>query len=355
MSTITDTAILTKPINVMFMGRFLEVAEYQTHYFAGNQAANLARNGGTFTAFWRRHEHFTPTSTPLAELATTVSFPTRTATTPTITDITVTMAKYGDHIVLNEEADVVNFNGQTAELMDRLAEQAGRSANIIQRNEMEDNPTLVLAGGAASDGAITSAITTAAIESVINTLQRNVTKTFAAMTTGSNATGTVPILRAFWAITHPDVAHDLAGLTGFQSVEKYAGQVQVAPDEVGFYGRGGMGVRFLASPDASIDTGAGGNSSGNLRETTAAADLYTTVVFGQNAVGSVGFGTEFPTEIGRANRPMRAIEVINKGFGSAGAADPLNELSTMGWKLWSAPKILNGAWIRGIRSGATAL
>lgn len=355
MSTITDTAILTKPVNVMFIGRFLEVAEYQTHYFTGNSPANLARHGGTFTAFWRRHEHFTPTTTALTELNTTVSFPTRTATTPTITDVTKAVAKYGDHIVLNEEADVVNFNGQTAELMDRLAEQAGRSANMIQRNEMEDNPTLVLAGGAASDGVITSAITAATLNSVINTLQRNVSKTFAAMTTGSNATGTSPILRSFWAITHPDVAHDVAGLTGFKSVETYAGQVQVMPDEFGFYGRGGMGIRFLASPDASIDAGAGGASSGNLRETSASADLYTTVVFGQNAVGSLGFGTEFPMEIGRANRTMRAIEIINKGFGSAGAADPLDELSTMGWKLWSGPKILNSAWIRGIRSGATPL
>ena len=40
---------------------------------------------------------------------------------------------------------------------------------------------------------------------------------------------------------------------------------------------------------------------------------------------------------------------------SAGAADPLNELSTMGWKAWSAAKILNGTWIRGIRTAATAL
>lgn len=355
MSTITDTAILTKPVNVMFIGRFLEVAEYQTHYFTGTTPATLSRHSGTFTAFWRRYEHMTPPTTALSELATTVSFPTRTASTPTITDVTKAVAKYGDHIVLNEEADVVNFNGQTAELMDRLAEQAGRSANMVQRNEMEDNPTLVLAGAAASDGAVTSAITAATLNSTINTLQRNVAKTFAPLTTGSNATGTAPILKSFWAITHPDVAHDVAGLTGFKSVETYAGQVQVMPDEFGFYGRAGMGIRFLASPDASIDAGAGGNSSGNLRETSAAADLYTTVIYGQNAVGHVGFGTEFPAEIGRANRPMRAIEVINKGFGSAGAADPLNELSTLGWKYWSGPKITNGTWIRGIRSGASAL
>lgn len=355
MSTITDTAILTKPVNVMFTRRFLEVAEYQTHYFTGSTPATLAKNGGTFTAMWRRHEHMTPTTTPLAELATTVSFPTRTASTPTITDITKAVAKYGDHIVLNEEADVVNFNGQTAQLTDRLAEQAGRSFNMIQRNEMEDNSTLVLAGAAASDGAITSAITVTELDAVVNTLDRNVAKTFAAMTTGSPDTTTVPIMQSFWGICHPDVAYNVAKLTGFQSVEKYAGQVQVMPGEFGFYGQAGKGVRFLSTPDASIDTGAGGNSSTALRETTAAADLYTTVIYGRDATGSLGFGTELPTDISRANAPMRAIQVINHAFGSAGPADPLNELSTLGWKGWSASKNLNGTWMRGIRSGATAL
>jgi hypothetical protein len=49
------------------------------------------------------------------------------------------------------------------------------------------------------------------------------------------------------------------------------------------------------------------------------------------------------------------IEIINKGRGSAGTADPLNELATLGWKAFAAAKVLNSNWTRGIRSAATAL
>ena len=151
------------------------------------------------------------------------------------------------------------------------------------------------------------------------------------------------------------MAYNISKLTGFTSVEKYGSQIQRMPGEFGTYGLAGKGVRFCSTPDASIDAGAGGNSSGNMRETSAAADLYTTVIYGQNAVGSLGLDQPLPTDIQDANSPMAAIQVIVKGFGSAGAADPLNELSTMGWKAWSAAKILNGTWIRGIRTAATAL
>ena len=354
MSTITDTDVLTKPVNVIFTRRFLERARYETHYFAGTQPATIASNQGSNTAFWRRHEHLTPTTTPLTELNTTVSFPTRTASTPTITDITQAVAKYGDHIVLNEEADVFNFNGQTAELLDVLASQAGRSLNRVQRNEMEDNATLIYAGGAASDGAVVNIITAAEIREAINALHRNVAMTFVPLTTGSQNIGTLPILRAFWLICHPDVAEDIADLTGFTSVEKYANQVQVMPGEFGFFGKTGMGARCLATPEAGIDTGAGGNGT-LIRETTNAADLYTSVIYGQFSVGSLGLDRPLPTNIVAANATgqIDPIQIINKGFGSAGAADPLNELSTLGWKAWSAAKILQGNWIRGIRSAAS--
>jgi len=355
--TTTEAALLSKPVNVMFTRRFLEVARYQTHYFAGSDPATISRHGGTATALWLRHEHLTPTTTALTELTGTVSYPTRNASTPTRTPVTKAVSKYGDHILLNEEADTFNFNGQTAELLDRLAEQAGRSLNWVQRNEMEDNATLVRAGGAASDGAIASALLVANLDSVVNTLDRNVARTFAAMTTGSENTATVPIMQAFWGICHPDVAYDVSKLTGFKSIETYAGQVQVMPGEIGFYGNAGKGVRFLSTADASIDLGSGaaGAASNGLRGTSDNADLYTTVIYGRNAVGSLGLDNALPTEILNANSGFSPIQIINHGFGSGGPVDPLNELSTLGWKAWSAAQILNGTWIRGIRSGATVL
>lgn len=350
--SLTSTTQLTRAVNVMFMRRFLERANYRTHYFNGTSPGNLSRNGGTVTAMWRRIEHLTPSTTTLSEISSE-TYPTRNGVQPSVTDVTKAVAKYGTHILLTEEADIQNFNGTTAELLDILATNAGRSINMVVRNEMEDNATLVYAAGNC-DGELGAIITTAALESVINTLNRNVAEPFLAMTTGSANVGTSPILPAYYAITHPDVAHDVAGLTGFKSVETYAGQVQVLPGEFGYYGRGGYGIRFMATPDASIDTASGGTNSGK-RGSDVNADLYTTVVFGKNAVGTIGFGNALPDSVMDADEKMSMIEIINKPRGSAGTADPLNELSTLGWKAFAGAKILNSGWIRGIRSAATEL
>lgn len=354
--TVLDTTILTKPINAMFTRRFLERAQYKTHYFSGTDPATLQKHGGTATALWRRIEHLTVSTTALSEL-TGESYPTRTGTTPTVTDVQKAVSKYGTHILLNEEADVFNFNGTTVELMDILADNAGRTVNYIVRNEMEDNGTQVYSGGTA-DANTGGVVTASVLNNVVNTLQRNVADTFLAMTRGSVNVGTVPILAAYYGMCHPDVAYDISQISGFTSVEKYAGQVSVLPGEFGFYGLAGTGIRFCSTPDASIDEGLGstGAAAASVRTSSGDnADLYNTVVYGRHAVGTLGLGKEVPTDAADVGRKMAVVEIINKPFGSAGTADPLNEYSTMGWKSWCAAKVLNGNWIRSIRSAATAL
>lgn len=358
--TVTDTTVLTKPVNVMFTRRFLERAQYQTHYFMGSDPAQLMKNAGTATALWRRIEHLTVSTTALSEL-TGESYPTRTGTTPTVTDVQKAVSKYGLHILLNEEADVFNFNGTTAELLDILAANAGRTVNAIVRNEVEDNFTIVYSGtvgAGSSDGNTGGLVTAARLNLIVNTLQRNVAETYLAMTRGSVNVGTVPILAAYYGITHPDVAYDIAQISGFTSVEKYAGQVSVLPGEFGFYGLAGTGIRFMSTPEASIDAGLGATGAAAAdRRTTSGdnSDLYSTVIYGKHAFGTLGLGKEVPTEAGDVERKMAVIEIINKPFGSAGTADPLNEYSTLGWKAWCAAKVLNSNWGRVLRSAATNL
>lgn len=358
---VTTTSVITKPINAMFTRRFLERAQYKTHYFMGTDPASLTKNGGTATALWRRIEHLTVSTSALSEL-TGETYPTRTGVTPSVTDVQKAVSKYGTHILLNEEADVFNFNGTTAELMDILADNAGRTVNQIVRNEMEDNATIVYTGTdttfGSSDGNCGGIVFAGALNYIVNTLQRNVADTFLAMTRGSVNVGTVPILAAFYGICHPDVAYDISQISGFTSVEKYAGQVAVMPGEFGYYGLAGTGIRFMSTPDASVDAGLGatGATAADNRTTSGDnADLYSTVIYGRHAVGTLGLGKEVPTDPGMVGRKMEVIEIINKPFGSAGTADPLNEYSTLGWKAWCAAKVLNSNWIRSLRSAATNL
>lgn len=349
----TDTE-LQKPVNVMFRQQLLRNARARCPYFVGSTPGQIQENGGTATIKWRRIENLSPTTTQLSELTGNASYMQgRTPETASFTDVTATVSKYGQFYILNEEVDLFNYNGQAAKLVETLSISAGRSLNQLQRNVVDDNATLVFANGS-SDGAVTSKITKNAIRNVLNTLERNSAMPFMPMATGDTNTGTTPVMQTFWGLCHSDVAQDIADLAGFKSVETYAGQTETVMGEFGIVAGAGYAVRFIASEDATVDAGSGGSGTG-VRETSSSADLYTTVIFGTDAVGSVGLGQSHTDGIFRAGMELPTVDLITKGLGSGGTSDPFDEISTLAWKAWHAGSILNTAWIRGIRSAASAL
>ena len=72
---------------------------------------------------------------------------------------------------------------------------------------------------------------------------------------------------------------------------------------------------------------------GTYRSTNSSqADVYSILVIAKDAYGVVplsGFGSQ----------------IIRKGLGSAGSADPLNQRATVGWKAVRTAVILNDAWM----------
>lgn len=355
--TATDTADITKPINSVYMRVFLERGIPLIPYFAGSKPGVLDKKAGTATVTWRQINAVTPTITSLTEITTASYMQGRTPAVAAETNQTATVSKYGQFIILTEELELFNFDPTVTEIFNALGESAARSLNQLQRDEIEENSTQQFASNDASDGAVDSAILAADIHEAVNVLARNNARPFTPMSTGSRAIGTVPMLPAYWGITHPDVAYDISQLTGFNGVETYAGQVETAAGEFGAFKSAGMAIRFIATSDASIDvdTGAAVGSTG-LRSNSANVDLYTTVVLGQGAHGSVGFGQQHPDGIFRADdfRNMN-IELIFKDRRTGGTSDPLEEISTLAWKSYHAAKVLNTSFSRAIRSGATNL
>lgn len=354
--TATDTE-LQKPVNVIFEQTFLRRAQQVCPYFAGTKAGQITKQQGTSTIKWRRIEQETPSTTALSELTGTASYMQgHDSDTPTFTDVVATVAKYGQFYIVNEEVDLYNPNGTTNELVEVLGESAGRSLNQLQRNIAEDSSTQRFAANVASIGAVHVITTTGILDRVVNELSRESARTFYPMTNGSQNIGTAPILPSYWAICHPDVAIDIAGLTGFKSVETYAGQTAVVTGEFGYYGKAGRGLRFVMSEDASIDLGAGAPLSGaDLRSTSSSTDVYTIVVYGEDAYGSVGLGKRHTDGVYRAGENKGAFEMIYKGLGSGGTSDPFNEISTLAWKAFHAGAVLNSNWARAIRVAATNL
>lgn len=351
--TYTTVTQVTQPVNVAFQRTLLDNAKPMAPYFAGTYPASIQERSGTFTASWRRIENLTPTTSALTALTSTIAFPTRDTTAPSTTNVSATLAKYGQVIVMNEEVDLINFSEQDAKLVEIIGISAGRSLNMLQRNEEEDNSTATLAGGASSATAVTSKITLKDIRNVVNTLNRNSARKFEPMSGGSTNFNTTPIRSAYLGLTHPDVEEDIRLLAGFVPLEQYGGSVSAYDGEFGAV----HGVRFVASEDATIDAEGGGTSTGTGLRTSgnSKVDLYNTVIYGQQAFGSVGLGMQHLQEVYRSGDNLPAVQLITKGKGSAGSADPLDEVSTIGWKSWHAARVLNTAWSRNLRSGASDL
>ena len=358
---LTTTTQIDGPVNRIFQTTLLRNAKAACPYFAGTTPAEIRQQGGTFTAVWRRIENLTPTTTALAELTGAVAFPTRTGSQPTVTDTTATVSKYGDFIYLNEEVDLKNFNGQADKLAEILGIQAGRSLNRLQRNVAEDSLTAFLTGSATTAADIGGSPTASGfikrseIAAVTNTLDRNDASIFRSQTLGSTNIGTSPIRSSYIGIVHPDTAEDLRTLTGFNSVETYAGQTETWPYEFGAT----PGVRWISTTESTIDTTTGmaatASATTSGRSTATRFDVYNSVVYGQDCLGSLGFGFEHIQEIYKAGDKLPGVQMISHPRGSAGAADPLNELSSTGWKTWHAGVVLNTGWGRVYRHSASVL
>ena len=347
---------LPKPVNAVFQQTLLRNAKPRAPYFAGTVPGTLTKQRGSATVTWRRIENLAAATTQLSELTNTATYMQgRSAAALSVTNINATAQKFGNFVILNEEVDLFNFPEQFAKILEIIGDNSGKSLNILQRDVAEDNVTLVFAGAVASDGLVASKLTLKTVQIVINTLDKNSARSFTPMTTGALQIGTVPINMGYWGLCHPDVAIDVAALTGFTSIEKYAGQTETVLGEFGTLTVAGKAVRFVSSEDAGVDTGTGanGSDSSGLNGTADATDLYTTVIYGRDAIGSVGLGVQYTDGIFRVGDDLEPVDVIVKTEG--GTSDPFDEIRTVAWKAWHTGALLNGNWARGIRSGATDL
>jgi N4-gp56 family major capsid protein len=349
-STVTDTTShLTNPVNVIYQQTLLRNAKSNCPHFAGTVPAAIMRHRGTFTAKWRKISNLAKVTTALTEPTGTATLPFRDSVTPTVTDPTAAMSKYGNYFLLTEEANLTSFNQDLDKLVEVLGINAGESLDQLQAIEEEDNSTQIFSNGAAA-ASVNTIISEARIREAINALDRNNAMKFTAMGTGSTNIGTQPIQPAYYAVCHPDVQYNVEAITGFVPVEKYAAYAATEPGEFGALGR----VRFMSSTNTQIDTNIGAVGGTTVRETTASkADLYYTVIYGQGAFGAVGLDTSHLQEVYTAGDELPGVQLISKPQGSGGIGDPYDEYSTMAWKSFHVAKVLDTAFSRSIVSAAT--
>ncbi|MGL5713429.1 MAG: N4-gp56 family major capsid protein [Paraclostridium sp.] len=251
------------------------------------------------TAKWRRYNLLTPATTPLTEGTTPAS------SQLSKTDITVTLNQYGQFVELTDKVQLVVEDPILNETSKLLAQSMSQSIDTLIRDVIVAGTTVQYQGGANRAG-VSAVLDAAGVRKVVRTLKNNNVLKITEQVDPTDKFNSSAIPAAYIGLVHPNTVYGWRDpdFKGFTPVEKYSNRVAL-PNEVGSIDE----VRFIESTNTKVFTGAG----------AAAADVYATVIFGKDFYGV--------TEISEL-----VSENIIKPLGSAGAADPLNQRSTSGWK-----------------------
>jgi N4-gp56 family major capsid protein len=271
----------------------------------------LPKNGG-LTVEWRKPNTLPVATTPLVEGVAP------TEDTFGYTSLTVTIAQYGAFVKGSDIVQVVTLDPLLDNISEEQGVQAGMTIETIDRDALNTGTTVRYAGGVAGRTSIdtTNRLTSAEIVIAVRTLLVNK----AAPVKGQD----------YAAIIHPftwaDLIQDDAIVAAMNAGSTQGGNKLFDGELVRY-----MGVRFVESTMAKVFT-AGGLGGINV---------YSTLFFGKNAYGTLELES-------------MGMETIYHPKGSAGAADPLNQLWTHGWKVTHAIKILQDLFMLRLEHAATA-
>jgi len=288
------------------------------------QVRDIPRKAGTATIKFRRYGNLSAATTALSEGVTP------TGSSLSVTDITATVAQYGDFVTITDVLDYESEDPILMETAEILGDQMGDTIDQITRDILAAGTSAFFAGSGSTQTSHVNTgdvITDVLIKKAVRLLKNNKAKKISRMINADTGINTTPINACFIGLVHPNTTYDLKGVTGWVPVEKYASTKTIMDGEVGAVDE----VRFVESPNAKVLTGQGESSN----------DVYATIIFGAEAYGTTRVSGE-------------AVKNIVKPLGSAGTDDPLDQRATSGWKITFVAKILNNDFITRIEHAVSA-
>lgn len=229
--------------------------------------------------------------------------------------VTTTIQQFGDYARCSDWLDMVHLDENITRRVQRFGDAGARSVDALVRDELATCTNVIYAGGKTARAQLTAAdkLTSTELRKAVRTLKKNLAEKFNGY---------------YVAIVGPDTVYDLQEDDAWVKVSEYQDKENIYTGEVGRL----FGIRFVESTEAKIFEGAGASS----------ADVASVIVLGRYAYGLTSL---------KGNKPR----VVVKTAGSAGTADPLDQISTVGWKLDGfAAKLLQPEFAVRIECGFTA-
>lgn len=232
------------------------------------------------------------------------------------TDVTVAIKQYGDYARYTDLLEMTHLDVRINREVERFGDAGGRSVDALAREELATCTNVIYANGKTARGSLTPTdkLTSLELRKAVKALKKAHAQTFDGW---------------YIAIVSPDTVFDLQDDERFLAVAKYQDKEAIYKGEIGRL----YGVRLVESTEAKIFTGEGSSS----------ADVASTIVLGRYAYGYTGL------------KGIARPRIIVKNKGSAGTGDPLDQISTVGWKLDAfGVKMLQPEYAVRIESGFTA-
>ena len=231
------------------------------------------------------------------------------------TQVTVPLKQYGDYSNFSDLFDLANIDCNLTRKVELFANAGARSIDAVARDELATCTNVIYAGGKTGRSALTSADKLSSVE--LRKAAKMLKKANAQRFNGY-----------YVAIVGPETIYDLQDDENFIKVSQYCDSENIYTGEVGRL----FGIRLVETSEAKIFEGAGASG----------ADVASIIVLGKYAYGVTSWKGAKP-------------RVIIKPSGSAGTADPLDQISSVGWKMDGfGVKLLQPEYAVRIECGFTA-
>lgn len=303
------TTTLTETMQTYYDKKLiLDMQPKLVHYQHG-QKRILPEGQGTSVNF-RKWTPFPPVTTPLTEGVVPEG------QSLSMTSIPVQIQQYGGYVAVSDLLDMTALDPVVNDSVELMAQQGSTSIDKLVQSALHQGTNVLYAKGRATRGAIVAGdvLTTDELRKAVRTLKKNKAPQF--MRGGKGY---------YVAIVGPDTVYDLQNDTAWRDVTRYQHSEQLFSGEIGTL----FGVIVVEAPETMLVQ-------------TEGIPVASTLVFGKNAYGVV--------DLAGGN-----VKTIVKPRGSAGASDPLEQISTIGWKVDGfAAKILQSAWLVRVEHAVSA-
>jgi N4-gp56 family major capsid protein len=304
---------LTAPMQIFYDRVFLERAKTELRHDFGAQVKNVPMNSGKTVYFTR--------FTPLALATTALSEASNpSAVNMTAVNISAVLADYGNYTTVGSLYSMTTIEEGLREHVEIHGQNAGETVDRLIRTEMANGATTLIVSGAAALTNIHTSDTLTGLE--VRRVVRALKKAKAPKFEGS----------MYRSIIGPDTAMDLMGNSEWLDAHRYTNADAIKRGVVGKL----AGVEFVETNDQSLTLSAGFSTSANV-----VATVYDNFFFGKEAYGVVNLGS------------IRAPKVYVKTPGANSTDNPIDQFSTVGWKMPFVAKVLNSDWIINLKTGAS--